>query len=56
MAQMGRPRLSSEQKQELWRRWKDGQSLTAIGILLGKHAGSINGVLSANGGIMPRNR
>jgi IS30 family transposase len=56
MAQMGRPGLSSEQKHELWRRWKDGQSLTAIGILLGKHAGSIHGVLSANGGITPRNR
>jgi hypothetical protein len=56
MAQMGRPGLSSEQKLELWRRWKDGQSLTAIGIVLGKHAGSIHGVLSANGGITPRNR
>ena len=56
MMQMGRLGLSPEQKQELWRRWKDGQSLTEIGIALGKHAGSIHGVLSSNGGITPRTR
>jgi IS30 family transposase len=53
MAQMGRPGLSSQQKHELWARWKAGQSLSDIGRSLGKHAGSIFGVLHARGGIAP---
>ena len=53
MAHMGRPGLSAAQKAELWQRWKEGQSLSAIGRALGKHAGSIHGVLSSNGGFIP---
>src|SRR5687767_8381991 len=53
MAHMGRPGLSAAQKAELWHRWKDGQSLSEIGQALGKHAGSIHGVVSANGGLTP---
>jgi IS30 family transposase len=53
MAQMGRPGLSLQQKHELWARWKAGQSLSDIGRSLGKHAGSIFGVLHARGGIAP---
>jgi IS30 family transposase len=53
MAQMGRPGLSLQQKQELWARWKAGQSLSDIGRSLGKQAGSIFGVLSLRGGIAP---
>ena len=53
MAQMGRPGLTASQKAELWNRWKNGQSLSEIGRALGKHAGSIHGVLSSNGGIVP---
>ena len=56
MAQMGRPGLSRQQKVELWARWKAGQSLNDIGRSLGKHAGSIFGVLSAKGGIAPAAR
>jgi transposase, IS30 family len=56
MAQMGRPGLSSQQKQELWDQWKAGQSLSDIGRSLGKHAGSIFGVLSSRGGIAPQPR
>ena len=56
MARMGRPGLSSAQKTELWQRWKSGQSLSDIGRALGKHAGSVHGVLSANGGILPATR
>jgi IS30 family transposase len=56
MATMGRPGLSASQKADLWQRWKDGQSLSEIGSALGKHAGSIHGVLSSNGGIMPSSR
>ncbi len=53
MAHMGRPGLSAVQKAELWHRWKQGQSLSEIGRALGKHAGSIHGVLSSNGGFIP---
>jgi len=53
---MGRPGLSDAQKAELWRRWKEGQSLTEIGLALSKHAGSIHGVISARGGIAPAAR
>ena len=53
MAQMGRPGLSAAQKADLWQRWKQGQSLSEIGRALGKHAGSIHGVLSSNGGFTP---
>lgn len=56
MATMGRPGLSASQKADLWQRWKDGQSLSEIGNALGKHAGSIHGVLSSNGGIVPTAR
>jgi IS30 family transposase len=56
MAQMGRPGLTSAQKKELWRRWKDGESLSEIGRALGRHAGSIHGVVKANGGIVPATR
>jgi len=50
---MRRPGLSAAQKAELWQRWQQGQSLSEIGRALGKHAGSIHGVLSSNGGFMP---
>ena len=45
--------FSTVERKELWARWRDGQSLSDIGRALGKHAGSIFGVLSANGGIAP---
>jgi IS30 family transposase len=53
MASMGRPGLSAAQKADLWQRWKQGQSLSEIGRALGKHAGSIHGVVSSNGGFIP---
>lgn len=56
MARRGRPGLSDGQKAELWHRWKNGQSLSDIGRALSKHAGSIHGVVSARGGIVPRQR
>ena len=54
MARTGRPGLSAGQKQALWARWKAGLSLSEIGRALGKHAGSIHGVLASNGGVSPR--
>lgn len=56
MARMGRPGLLDQEKSELWRRWQAGQSLTDIGLALGKHAGSIHGVISLKGGIAPSDR
>lgn len=53
MAQMGRPGLSSQQKEELWARWRAGQSLSDIGRALGKHAASVFGVVRLKGGIAP---
>jgi transposase, IS30 family len=53
MAHRGRPGLSAAQKADLWQRWKQGQSLSEIGRALGKHAGSIHGVVSSNGGYIP---
>ncbi len=53
MARTGRPGLSDQQKLELWQRWKAGEGLSEIGLALGKHAGSIHGVVSLKGGIAP---
>src|SRR4051812_32685357 len=53
MAQLGRPGLSAQQKQELWSRSRMGQSISEIGRALGKQSGSIHGVLASNGGVTP---
>jgi IS30 family transposase len=48
--------LTSRQRADLWRRWKQGQSLSEIGRALGKGPGSVFGWLSERGGIAPRSR
>lgn len=48
--------MSDAQKREVWRRWKEGQSLSDIGRALGKVPGSIHGVVKANGGFVPAER
>lgn len=53
MARTGRPGLSHEQKAELWRRWKAGETLSDIGRALGKHAASVFGIVAAKGGFAP---
>jgi len=45
--------LSVEQRAELWRRWKEGQSLGDIGRALDKAPGSVFGFLASRGGIVP---
>lgn len=45
--------LSVGERADLWRRWKEGQSLSDIGRALGKAPGSVHGFLSARGGIAP---
>jgi len=53
MAQMGRPGMSAQEKAELWRRWKQGESLSDIARVLKKGSGSVFGVLRLRGGIAP---
>lgn len=48
--------LTVQERQELWARWKAGQTLTEIGAALGKASGSIYGFLATDGGIKPKQR
>ncbi len=45
--------LSAEQKLEVWRRWKAGQTLHEIGRAFGKEPSSIRCLVSRHGGIAP---
>lgn len=53
MAQVGRPGMSETQKDEVWRRWRTGESLSDIGRAVGKFPASIFGLLRLYGGITP---
>ncbi|CAA9459995.1 MAG: Transposase and inactivated derivatives, IS30 family [uncultured Rubrobacteraceae bacterium] len=57
MARLGRPGgLSAVGKQELWKRWRAGESISDIARVLQKPPGSIHGMLEATGGISPPQR
>src|SRR5580704_17567799 len=45
--------LSAEQKSDVWRRWKEGQTLHEIGRAFGKEHSSIRSLVSRHGGIAP---
>src|SRR5580698_5001991 len=51
MAQKRRWKLSAEQRSDLWKRWKTGESLHAIGRALGKEHHVIHFLLARHGGI-----
>src|SRR5580658_3085955 len=53
MAQGKRSRLSTEQRIDMWRGWKSGESLHDIGRAFGKGHGSIRFLLTQRGGIVP---
>jgi IS30 family transposase len=53
MAQGKRNRLSTEQRIDMWRRWKAGESLHEIGRAFGKGHNSIRFLLTQRGGIVP---
>jgi IS30 family transposase len=53
MRQGRRYGLSAEQKADIWRRWKAGESLHEIGRAFAKDHGSIQFLLSQRGGIAP---
>src|SRR6202790_2036887 len=48
-----RVKLSEQQRNDMWRRWKAGQSLHEIGRVFGKDHVSIQFMLSQHGGIAP---
>jgi len=48
--------LSPQQRAELWKRWRDGQSLSEIGRALCRTSWSIFGLVSEQGGIAPQIR
>jgi len=56
MAQGKRDRLSTEQRIDMWRRWKAGESLHEIGRAFGKGHGSIRFLWTQRGGIVPAAR
>jgi Helix-turn-helix domain len=56
MKQGRRVRLSAEQRTDMWRRWKAGESLHEIGRAFGKSHASIQFLLSQRGGIVPAAR
>src|SRR5260221_9723691 len=53
MKQGKRYGLSAEQKSDVWRRWKAGQTLHEIGRAFGKEHSSIRCLVSRHGGIAP---
>lgn len=53
MTEVRRRGLTTKQRVELWRRWKAGQTLSNIGLALGKAPGSVFGFLASKGGIAP---
>ena len=53
MVQSLRPRLTAAHKTELWRRWRRGESLNAIGRALGRIAKVVRYEVARTGGIPP---
>jgi IS30 family transposase len=49
-------KLSEQQRNDMWRRWKAGQSLHEIGRAFGKDHVSIHFMLAQHGGIAPAAR
>ena len=53
MVQRRGPRLTAAQKAEVWRRWRDGESLNAIGRALGRIPKMVHYIVAGAGGIPP---
>ena len=56
MAFRRRVKLSEQQRNDMWSRWKEGQSLHEIGRVFGKDHVSIQFMLAQHGGIAPAAR
>lgn len=51
MVRMGQPGMPDERKQELWDRWRAGESISQISVALAKPPGSVFTILRHYGGI-----
>ena len=47
---------TEEQKQQMWDRWQEGDSMTEIARLFDRHHSSVNGIIARSGGVRPRRR
>ncbi|MFP0199106.1 IS30 family transposase [Pseudomonas sp. PHC1] len=56
MARSERYGFSAEQKAELWRLWRKGETLSKIAVAIQKPTGTVHTLLARNGGISPRTR
>lgn len=56
MAKRKWDRLSAEQTKRLWDRWRHGDTIAAIASELGRYPATVRGILTARGGISPRER
>lgn len=56
MAKMGWTAMSNERKQELWDRWRVGESISQISVALVKPPGSVFTILRHYGGLAPAPR
>ena len=48
--------FSEEHVEQIWARWKTGETISEIGRAISRKPGSVFGVLADSGGIAPRNR
>jgi IS30 family transposase len=53
MSYAGRPGYTASQNKELWDLYRTGESISAIGLALGKHPSSIHHILNLKGGFTP---
>jgi len=53
MAYRTRIKYTPDQKEDIWNRWKKGESMTSIGRLFDRNSSSIFSILSPTGGIRP---
>lgn len=56
MIDLSKRGLSNVEKLKVWRLWREGKTLSGIGLTVDRHAGSIFGVLKLKGGISPVQR
>ena len=51
MKDLSKRGLDHKEKLKVWSSWRQGQTLSEIGLTVDRHAGSIFGVLKLKGGI-----
>lgn len=56
MKDLSKRGLDHKEKLKVWNLWRQGKTLSEIGLTVDRHAGSIFGVLKLKGGISPVQR